>query len=130
MGFVAGDLFCCLQILRPRETPGEPGEEKRELLKIPKLCDNNWGFLCPPSPVGSCAVPRGAPGMSQCPPWLCSSWRSQTEGILIGFPAEPDRAYSGRVMKTDDPILVLVLWGKGKLFAASCRETPQLSIHP
>lgn len=79
--------------------------------------------LCPPQPR---AVPHSGAWPTPAVQLLQGAVGSQAEGILIGFTAEPDRAYSRRVMKTDDPVLSApALWGKGKLFAASWRETPE-----
>lgn len=70
--------------------------------------------------------PKVVPGTSLAVQLLEGAVGSQAKGILIAFTAEPDRAYSGRVMKTDRAVLSApVLWGKGKLFAASWRETLQ-----
>lgn len=94
--------------------------------KNPSVCGQPGaiiGCLCvPPALWGPKLVPgvsRARPGCA-APPGLAGAVGSQAEGILIGFTAEPDRAYSRDVMKTDDP--VLSPW--------CCEEKGNYSLHP
>lgn len=62
--------------------------------------------------------------LPRCPRWLpgcLPAWwelrPARPQGILISFTVEPDRAYSGDVMKTDDPIPSLRCFGEGENYS-------------
>lgn len=93
---------------------------------------NNWGSLLPPSTTGTrpALCQRRGEAHTQplvlpwCLRWLCGClpawWElrpARPQGILISFTVEPDRAYSGDVMKTDDPIPSLQCFGEGENYS-------------